>query len=171
MTATTETPTVFTIPALGIRNGKWTVWDQPVTSNPCALCGAAVFSSAAVCVDCSIAEVLRRAEEAIAAYGLAGRAYAAREVRNYYGPQPRSVATVISRRHRGGPVLACSVYEDGTVLGWHAYANLRQWAAAEGVPAGARLKVLWTTSEADGRRVAAELDRLGLPRYRRVYRW
>jgi hypothetical protein len=68
-------------------------------------------------------------------------------------------------------VLACSVYEDGTVLGWHAYANLRQWAAAEGVPAGARLKVLWTTSEADGRRVAAELDRLGLPRYRRVYRW
>jgi hypothetical protein len=167
----TTTSTVPTRPALGLVDAQWAIWREPIVARQCTLCGAAVYGGSPVCVDCIVASKLAVAEQAIAYYGLAGRAYAAREVRHYYGPQPRSVATIVARRHRGGPVLACSVYEDGTVLGWRAHANLRQWAAAEGVPARARLKVLWTTSRADGARVAAELDRLGLQRYKRVYRW
>ena len=168
----TTTSTVPTRPALGLVAGRWTAWREPIVARQCALCGeATIYSDAVVCVDCSVADTIRAAEEAVIAYGQAGLAYAARTAPAFYGPQPRPVAIVISRRRRGrgAPIRACAVYADGTVLGWYPHTNLQQWAASEANDW--LLKVLWTKSRADGQRVAAELDRLGLPRYRRVYRW
>ncbi|GIV04018.1 MAG: hypothetical protein KatS3mg015_2848 [Fimbriimonadales bacterium] len=172
MTATSTSAVPATRPAPGLVAGQWTTWHEPIVPRTCALCRAAIYGCSAVCIDCSTADALRVAEDAAAAYGLAGRAYAARIAPAFYGPEPRPAVIVTARRpRRGSPVQACAVYADGTALGWRAHNSVRQWFEDEGVPAGARLKVLWVSDRADALAVAAELDRLGLPHYRRVCRW
>jgi hypothetical protein len=85
-------------------------------------------------------------------------------------PRPIGVVTVEVR----GVVYACLVYPDLTALGWLAHPSIADWIAIEVPrrPKGAKVRVWWWGRNRDGADIiAAEVDRLGLPRHKRVRQW
>ena len=74
----------------------------------------------------------------------------------------------------GGTMYGCLVYPDLTALGWLAHPSISDWLATEvpKLPKGKKLRVWWlygNPKAAD--MLAAEVDRLGLPRHRGIRRY
>jgi hypothetical protein len=87
-------------------------------------------------------------------------------------PLPRPIGVVTVKIH--GVKYACLVYPDLTALAWLAHPSIDEWLAIEVPkrPKSAKLKVWWWGENCEGGDiVAAEVDRLGLPRSKRVKRW